>query len=50
MSLKEYSNALQDILTACKRQYINANVGKIQSDIKRGIDKDFIINNLDCYI
>jgi hypothetical protein len=50
MSLKDYSNILQDVLTACKRQCINANIGKIQLDIKRGIDKDFIINNLDCYI
>ena len=50
MSLKEYSNTLQDVLTACKRQYINDNIEKIQADIKRGIDKNFIINNLDCYI
>lgn len=39
MSYKEYSNMFQDILTACKWQYINANVGKIQADIKRGIDR-----------
>lgn len=50
MKLKEYSNTLQDILIACKQQYINANIKKIQADIKRGIDKEFIINNLDCYI
>lgn len=50
MSLKEYTNTLKDVLIACKRQYINANVQRIQADIKRGIDKDFIINNLDCYI
>jgi hypothetical protein len=50
MSLTEYSNTFQDVLTACKRQYVNANIGKIQADIKRGIDKEFIINNLDCYI
>jgi hypothetical protein len=50
MILKEYSNTLQDVLIACKLQCINANIGKIQADIKRGIDKNFIINNMDCYI
>ena len=50
MSLKDYSETFQDILLACKNQYINANIQRIQADIKRGIDKNFIINNLDCYI
>lgn len=49
MDLKEYSNIIQDILVVCKQEYINANIKKIQTDIKRGIDKNFIIHNLELY-
>ena len=48
--LEKYSDLLQEILTVCKINNINANMKRIQIDIKRGINKDFIINNLDCYI
>lgn len=50
MSYKTYTDKLRQVLKACKVQNINANMKKLQADIKRGIDKEFIINNLDCYI
>jgi hypothetical protein len=50
MSYKTYADKLGQVLRACKVQNINANIKKLQVDIKRGIDKDFIINNLDCYV
>jgi hypothetical protein len=46
MSYKTYTKIIKE----CKIQNIDANIGKIQADIKRGIDKDFIINNLEVYI
>lgn len=50
MSLKEYSNILQEVLTACKRQYINANIKKLQNDIIAGVCVIDIIENLHKYI
>lgn len=50
MSYKQYTTDLMDIITKCKISNINAKIGRIQADMINGIDKDFIINNLDCYI
>lgn len=50
LSNKDYSNKLGQVLKACKRKNINANMKKLQDDIMAEIDTNDIIENLHKYI
>lgn len=50
MSYKQYTSDLMDIITKCKANNINAKISRIQVDMIKGKDKNYIIDNLQMYV